>query len=710
MGRDNHYHNHTDDDHDRWGLSRQALVHSHQFRGSLPTLPETSQHRDKTDMKPRKAIFVFVPLAILLLPLGVYLADRATSTTEIARNVTIDGVQVGGMSRADATLAVEAYENQLRTNTGVFTLNGNVFKLSPVAVGLTADVDTAIDEALVIRRSAGVVENFSSWIRSFSTVEDIPLTIEFDNAAIDKTITTWEAEAIPNPAYNGGVTVVDDVVTPEYPRAGQSLDPDAAHSKVVAEMSTLNKEGVTLDVIDSIPTLTDMDIDSAAAEMTLMINSAITMISPTVGFRTTFRPEHLASAVRANLNPEGTRIEVAFDSDRVLEILEPRRAEYEIEPVDAKFDIDLETDEFSVVPGHSGTLLDTPTLMAEMKTAALGSGIGTFPLLVGAEPQFTTEAAEAFTSLGPLSGFTTMHPAGQPRVINIHQMADDVNGAIVLPGDEWSINGQVGERTEAKGYVAAPAIINGEPYCCDHPANIGGGVSQFGTTLFNAVFFSCLEDAGHKPHSLYFTRYPMGREATLGVPGPDVAFRNNTEHPVVIATAYTDTSITVKMYGDNGGTTCIDDTHEPEDVVEFEKEFVADEEDILVPGEMENIRSGISGFLIKVDRIVTYPDGRTETDLNLVHRYRTLTEQYLVHPCEVSGEPVHCPVKLGSVVDLTWEAALEILSEAELLAAKVTGFVDNPAKDGIVLTQDPAPGDWVDAGTTVTLTVGVYEP
>ncbi len=660
-------------------------------------------------MKPRKTIFAVVPLAILLLPIGVYLADRVTSTAEVARNITIDGVPVGGMNRADATLAVEAYENRLRTNTGVFAVNGETFKLSPIAVGLNADVRTAVDEAFATRRDGGVLANFASWIRSFSTAENVPLTITFDDEAVDQAITDWEAEAIPNPAYNGGVAVVDGAVTPEYPSAGQSLDHDSAYDSVVAEMSTLDKAGVTLEVIDSIPTLTNADVDSAAQEMSQMIDSAITMIAPDVGFRTTFRPEHLASAVRADVSPDGTKLVVSFDEDHVLEILEPRRTEYETEPLDAKFDIDPETDEFTIVPGHSGTLLDTPTLLVEMKAAALGSGIGRFPLLAGAVPQFTTEAAEAFTSLGPLAGFTTTHPAGQARVTNIHLMADAVNGAIVLPGDEWSINGHVGQRTEAKGYVAAPAIIDGAPYCCDHPANIGGGVSQFGTTLFNAVFFSCLEDAGHKPHSLYFTRYPMGREATLGLPEPDVTFRNNTDHPVVIATAYTDTSITVKMYGDNGGLTCTDDTHEPEDLVEFEVELVADEEDVLLPGERELIRTGINGFLIKVNRVVTYPAGRTETDLPLVHRYRTLTEQYMVHPCEVSGEPVNCPVKLGSVINITWEAALESLSEAGLLAAKVTGFVDDPAKDGIVLTQDPAPGEWVDAGTTITLTVGVYE-
>ncbi len=660
-------------------------------------------------MKPSKAIFAIVPLAIALLPIAIYLIDRQTSTDEIARNVTVSGVPVGGMNRADATLAVEAYENRLRTDTGVFSVNGQTFKLSPISIDLEADVTSAIDAAFLVRRDDGPVTNFRSWIGSFSTAESVALTIGFDDDAIGEHIAAWEAESIPNPAYNGSVAVVDGLVVREYPKAGLSVDHATAHEQITVEMSTLDKSGVMLDVVDSTPTLTTAVVDAAAVEMGRMIDAPITMVSPDVGFRTTFRPEHLASAVRSDITADGMQLVNSFDARRVLEILDPRRPEYEIEPADAKFDIDLETDEFTIVPGRNGTLLDTPTLLSNMKTAALGSGTGTFPLLVGQQPSFTTEDAESFTTLGPLAGFTTNHPARQPRVTNIQKMADTVNGAIVLPGEEWSINDHVGQRTEEKGYVAAPAIINGAPYCCDHPANIGGGVSQFGTTLYNAVFYSCLADIEHKPHSLYFSRYPMGREATLGVPAPDVRLGNDTEFPVVIATAYTDTSITVKMYGDNGGLTCTDVTHDKEDIVEFEEELVADEEDVLKPGDRDKIRSGINGFLIKVDRIVTYPDGRTETDLNLVHRYRTLSEQYMVHPCEVSGEPVNCPVQLASMVNQTWEDALSALQEVGLLAAKVTEPVDDPAKDGIVLTQDPVPGEWVNAGTTVTLTVGVYE-
>lgn len=659
-------------------------------------------------MKLPRAIFAIVPLAILLLPLGIYFADRATSGDEVARNVTVAGVSVGGMSRADATLAVEAHENRLRTSTGVFTLNGQTFKLSPLTITLQADVRTAIDAAFAARRDAGVLANLRSWLSSFSTPHEVPLALSFDADAIAHEIESWEREAIPNPAFNGGVAVIDGVIVPQYPRPGHSLDHAAARRLVVAEMSTLDKRGVTFEVLESTPILTAADIDVALQEMTRMVMASITLISTDVGFRVVFQPEHLVSAVRAELSADDTQLLTSFDPGRVLEILEPRRAEYEIAPVDAKFDIDIATDDFTIVPGRDGTLLDIDALVEEMKQASLGSGFGSFPLLVGSEPSFTTEDATAFTTLGPLAGFTTEHPGHEARVANIQTMADDVNGAIVLSGDEWSLNAYIGERTQAKGYIAAPVLIDGMPYCCDHPSNIGGGVSQFSTTLFNAVFFSCLEDVVHQPHSLYLSRYPMGREATLGLPNPDMRFKNNTDHPLVIATAYTETSITVKIYGDNGGLTCTDDTHEMEDVIEFGEELVADEEGELDPGQREKIRSGIDGFFVKVDRIVTYPDGSTEIDLRLTHRYRPLSEQYLVHPCEVTGEPVDCPVKLGSLLGITWEQALSRLEGVGLRAQKEPGFVDSPSQHNIVLTQSIAPGDWVQPGTVIRLTVGDY--
>jgi vancomycin resistance protein YoaR len=154
-----------------------------------------------------------------------------------------------------------------------------------------------------------------------------------------------------------------------------------------------------------------------------------------------------------------------------------------------------------------------------------------------------------------VSTFTTYYTPGQARNTNIQLIADATDGAIVAPGATFSLNGHVGKRTLEKGYVRAGAIINGEIYCCDSPVNIGGGTSQFATTLYNAIFFGGYEDVYHRPHSIYFSRYPMGREATLGWTSPDVKFRNDTSTPVMIDTSHTSNSVTVDFWGWNDGRT-----------------------------------------------------------------------------------------------------------------------------------------------------------
>ncbi|HEY7072977.1 MAG TPA: VanW family protein, partial [Acidimicrobiales bacterium] len=174
------------------------------------------------------------------------------------------------------------------------------------------------------------------------------------------------------------------------------------------------------------------------------------------------------------------------------------------------------------------------------------------------DPALTTEAAQALgitqavggnnawrngaaTTAGP--GFTTYHDPGQPRVTNIHRIADIVRGAVIMPGDTFSINDYVGPRTVAKGFVEAGAIREGE-----HVDEVGGGVSQFATTTFNAAYFAGLDILTYQAHSESFSRYPPGREATMGFPAPDLKIRNNTPYGILIWPTYTGTSLTVTLY------------------------------------------------------------------------------------------------------------------------------------------------------------------
>lgn len=215
----------------------------------------------------------------------------------------------------------------------------------------------------------------------------------------------------------------------------------------------------------------------------------------------------------------------------------------------------------------------------------LGKALGLTPKDVPAPPE-------------PLASFTTYYNAcSNCRVTNIQLIGDTVDDAIVQPGEVFSINEYVGQRTAAKGYVEAGAIIGGKLVSSGHPANIGGGTSQFATTLYNAVFFAGLEDVYHRPHSIWFSRYPMGREATLSWTSPDLQFRNTTPWPVRIDVSYTSTSITVKLIG-------VSD--------------VVDVESILT-----GTATTSDGGRVTVQRIITFADGSTESR-TWAHTYRGL--------------------------------------------------------------------------------------
>ena len=150
-----------------------------------------------------------------------------------------------------------------------------------------------------------------------------------------------------------------------------------------------------------------------------------------------------------------------------------------------------------------------------------------------------------------VSSYTTYHSCCQARVHNIHVIADQVDGWIVLPGETFNLNEVTGRRTKAKGYVEAPILVGGEVVM-----GVAGGTSQFGTTIYNAFFWGGYDEITHKPHSIYISRYPVGIEATLGTYDPlNVVFTNDTINPIYIDTSYTSTSITVSLYANNDGRT-----------------------------------------------------------------------------------------------------------------------------------------------------------
>ena len=171
---------------------------------------------------------------------------------------------------------------------------------------------------------------------------------------------------------------------------------------------------------------------------------------------------------------------------------------------------------------------------------------GQQPIVLPAAPAPHPRGREWAESLGitdVVGEFTTNFKAGQDRVINIARISELTRGAIIEPGQRFSVNEFVGPRTMHKGFVPAGMILNGV-----FVDSVGGGVSQYATTLFNAVFFAGLDFISYQSHTIYLSRYPYGREATVSHPAPDLVFENNTPYGVMLWPTTTDTSITVKLY------------------------------------------------------------------------------------------------------------------------------------------------------------------
>jgi vancomycin resistance protein YoaR len=198
-----------------------------------------------------------------------------------------------------------------------------------------------------------------------------------------------------------------------------------------------------------------------------------------------------------------------------------------------------------VVPGKAGEEIDPETLAPRLLVALASATDRTAVAdLREAEPELTTEAAEALGVTEKISSFKTYYPYAAYRVTNIGRAAELIHLSVVLPGETWSLNQTVGERTEANGFVKGYIIKEGR-----FAEDLGGGVSQSATTTFNAAFFAGLKDVEHHPHSLYISRYPAGREATVAFGSKDLRFENDSPTAVVIRAVHKVGSLKVEFWG-----------------------------------------------------------------------------------------------------------------------------------------------------------------
>ena len=502
----------------------------------------------------RAALALCLPVLVVATAVIAWAVDDQIHDGQVVRNVTLGELAVGGLGEDDLRTEVEALaETYLDTDVQVEVDDGRMFETTVAGLGATVDVDATIEEALEVRRDDGLLSRPVGWVTSFFNSDSTPLRVEIDRAEARATLLELEGDDRVRPVEPKiQHTEFGFVVAPGEDGTGVAVEP-VVDQIIELALDATTPIRVTTTVEDIPPRFEDSVAEELAVEANELTRNGVQI---SAGGETVDVPaETLAPWVSSRVGQQRMRLRI--DPEAIENDLPALLDGVGQAPQPASFTVQGGTP--VIVPGTPGTGCCARN-SAQQIISALRDGSGVAELrLVTRRHERDAEWAEGLQIVEEISPpdlpgcsvsvaepcrRTTHHSCCEGRVTNIQRMADLVRGAVIEPnGGIFSINDHVGERTTAKGFVEAGAIENGE-----HVTSVGGGISQFATTLFNAAFHAGLDIPSYQFHTEELSRYPFGRESTVSFPAPAFRIENNTPYGVLIWPEYTSTSITVHLY------------------------------------------------------------------------------------------------------------------------------------------------------------------
>jgi vancomycin resistance protein YoaR len=458
----------------------------------------------------------------------------------VPRGTTVAGVPIGGRTPADAARALESGLADRVGEPVLVAVGPDSRELDPRELGLSVDYQASVAEAGGER----TWDPQRLW-DYYTGGEDLEPVVVVDESRIEAVLDGLEAE-LGQKAKNGRISFATGKAVVTAPVLGAEIDREGVSDRVREAWLADDGEqaSVAVDLAAVEPDIDEGDVQEA---MTSFANPALSGPVELVfgGSPVVLRPRDFATALR--LKPVDGQLEPALKT-KVITTLVDAAISTEA-PVDAT--VVLVDGKPKVVPAKPGVSYE-PAAVTDAFLDLVQKPEGERSIEVEAtveDPEFTTKDARALKIREQVSTFTTYYPPAEYRDINIGRAAELITGTVLKPGETFSLNDTVGERTEENGFTTGFVIQNGI-----FREDLGGGVSQMATTTFNAAFFAGLEDIEHKPHSVYIDRYPVGREATVAWGAVDLRFRNNTPYGVLIdarvipSAGRSQGTVTVSMY------------------------------------------------------------------------------------------------------------------------------------------------------------------
>lgn len=544
----------------------------------------------------RRHVWAATALLIVILLLGGFVGLQALTWDRAGDGVTVAGVGVGGLDEAGVAAAVR---DELATKIDAVLLDAGVGE--PLDLTL-AQLGFRVDAAATARRAvaAGRRElplGIRVWLPGGET--DVAPVVRVDGTAYKQGLEAVRAE-VDVPAQDARLELSAGDVGVVPAQRGREVDGVALARAILGSVQAGRGYAGPVPTVAVDPEVSTVDAEARAAAAARYLARPITLRYRAK--EVVLTPEQMAGLLAINKGDDADEYPLTFHNERAAARLHELLAFAETPPVDATVEVN-DDGGVHVTESRTGMVLDMPVLMDELDDAATGGGLRTiFVALTPALPELSTADVQTMglSSLG--SQFVTyFDPRNASRANNIALAAKLVDGTLVKPGETFSLNASMGPRTANRGFDYAPVIAADNVL----RQGVGGGICQYATTLFNAVFFAGLPVVEREAHSLYISHYPIGRDATVAWGAIDFKFRNDTGRSIMIRSWIDGGALTVAVVGKTGRevTYTTSDFYDVRKPAHGKSDPRVIHDDDLGPGVIR-WEQGIDGRTVKVQRTV----------------------------------------------------------------------------------------------------------
>lgn len=561
-------------------------------------------------------ISLIVGALIIVSVLGLGIADATLYANKIHRNVSVGGLSLGGQTKTVATANLGKLAKELAGQDVNVLYADKKWVASPAKLGVEVDVDETLDRAFALGRTGSVLKDTRTRMSLWFNKRDLAPVLDKKDAKFDAFITEV-AKEVDHPAEDAGIKIVEGNVVIANSKNGLTVIQNVLALRLLTAFGNPKKQSILVPVKTQKPDIHEDALSEKKNMVTQMIDAPLELTYKQENW--TITEEQIIEWISFRKVREGVvwSLDVEFDSEKAALEIEKLTENIASEPKDAQFEIVDDT--VAIVPSENGVKVDIKRAIEGMLEASKSSDSRQAMLATEvAEPKLTTEDAKEMGIKEKVSGYTTHYSASQTsRVHNIKTLAGELDGVILAPDETFSFNGNIGPRTAGKGYKEAPAIINGELQ-----PSLGGGVCQVATTLFNTVFFGGYEVVERSNHSLFISHYPTGRDATVSYGGPDLKFKNNTKHYMLIKAYATSSALTINFYSTSRGVEVAYTTSAPSNYKTYPTKY--EDDATLAKGVTKVKDHGSPGRDVTVKRI-TRIDGKVVKEEKFFSRYKPKT-------------------------------------------------------------------------------------